>query len=74
MSVSLPSVPPVEKPRNDQRQDDADGAATMAATIPVPRPMSNWGSSQLPIKAPMIPMQMSQRDRSEVSIGASGKI
>jgi hypothetical protein len=59
MSVSLPSVPPIEKPKTDQQQDGADGAATMADTIPVPRWMLNWGSNQMPIKAPIIPMQIS---------------
>jgi hypothetical protein len=59
MSVSLPSVPPIEKPKTDQQQDGADGAATMADAIPVPRWMLNWGSNHFPIKAPIIPMQMS---------------
>jgi hypothetical protein len=39
------SVPPIEKPKTDQQQDGADGAATMADAIPVPRWMLNWGSN-----------------------------
>src|SRR5215472_17438946 len=34
-------------------------ATMMDETMPAPRWMPNWGNNQLPMRAPMIPMQMS---------------
>jgi hypothetical protein len=59
MSASLPSAPSVEEPKNDQKREGADGGAGNGRRDPGAGVDASLGTGQLPIKASMIPMQMS---------------